>query len=510
LTVGAVEGAVTAVSDAGTERKRWLVLGVICTAQLMVVLDLTVMNIALPSAQRALHFSTADRQWVVTAYSLAAGSLLLAGAKLSDLIGRKTTFLVGLIGFAGVSAIGGASTNFTTLVAARAFQGVFSAVLVPTSLALLITSFTAPKDRARALGIFGAVAAGGGAIGLLLGGALTDYLSWRWTLYINLVFAGIALVGGILLLDRQTSRDKFELDVPGLLLASSGLFCIVFGFSNAATHSWHSSGTWGTLAAGVALLVLFAIWIGRAASPLLPARILLDRTRAGGYISVFISALCLFAMFFFLTYYLQRTLGYSPIKTGLAFLPNSAVLAVAANLATIVFLPRVGPRPVVFFGLIIAAGAMAWLAQLGAHTSYSKGILGPILLAGFGFGLVFAAAFTAGTYGVEPHDAGVASATVSVGQQLGASVGTALLNTLFASAITSYLATHTSTSSNSATLNELAQAHGYDRAFWWTSGIAVGGAVIAGALLRGGLLADPARVAPVGAQPAGELNTAGT
>src|SRR5258708_16759572 len=345
--MSAIEGAVTAVSDPGTELKRWLTLGVICTAQLMVVLDLTVMNMALPSAQRALHFSTADRQWVVTAYSLAAASLLLAGGKVSDLIGRKTAFLVGLIGFAGVSAIGGAATNFTTLVAARALQGVFSAVLVPTSWALLITSFASPKDRAKALGVFGAVAAGGGAIGLLLGGALTDYLSWRWTLYINLVFAGIALVGGILLLDRQTTREKFELDIPGLLLVSSGLFCIVFGFSNAATHSWHSSGTWGTLAAGVVLLALFAIWIGRAASPLLPARILLDRTRAAGYISVFIAALCLFAMFFFLTYYLQRALGYSPIRTGVAFLPNSAVLAIAANLPTIVFLPRVAPPPLV-------------------------------------------------------------------------------------------------------------------------------------------------------------------
>jgi EmrB/QacA subfamily drug resistance transporter len=511
MTMSAIEGAVTAVSDSGIGRKRWLALGVICIAQLMVVLDLTVMNIALPSAQRALHFSTADRQWVVTAYSLAAGSLLLAGGKLSDLLGRKTTFLIGLIGFAGVSAIGGASRNFTTLVGARALQGVFSAVLVPTSLALLITSFTSPKDRARALGIFGAIAAGGGAIGLLLGGALTDYLSWRWTLYINLVFAGIALVGGVLLLDRETSREKFELDVPGVLLASSGLFCIVFGFSNAATHSWHSSGTWGTLAGGVVLLALFAIWIGRrAANPLLPPRILLDRTRAGGYISVFVSALCLFAMFFFLTYYLQRTLGYSPIKTGLAFLPNSAVLAVGANLATIVFIPRVGPRPVVFSGLLIAGGAMAWLAQLGAHTSYTKGILGPILLAGFGFGLVFAAAFTAGTYGVEPRDAAEASATVSVGQQLGASVGTALLNTLFASAVTSYLVTHTSTSSNSATVNGLAQAHGYDTAFWWTSGIAVGGAVIAGALLRGGKLADPASVAPVSVQPTADLAAART
>ena len=488
--MSAVDGAVTAVSSPDADRKRWLALAVICTAQLMVVLDLTVMNIALPSAQRALHFSTADRQWIVTAYSLAAASLLLAGGKLSDLIGHRTAFLVGLTGFAGVSAIGGASTNFTTLVAARGLQGVFSAVLVPTSLALLITSFTSPKDRAKALGVFGAVAAGGGAIGLLLGGALTDYLSWRWTLYINLVFAGIALVGGMVLLDRHETKEKFELDVPGLLLASGGLFCIVFGFSNAATHSWRSTGTWASLAAGVVLLALFAIWIGRVAKPLLPPRILLDRIRAGGYISVFISALCLFAMFFFLTFYLQQTLGYSPIKTGLAFLPNSAMLAIAANVATIVLMPRVGPRPVVFGGLLIAAGAMAWLAQLGPHTSYSHGILGPILLAGTGFGLVFAAAFTAGTYGVEPHDASVASATVSVGQQLGASLGTALLNTLFASAVASYLATHASTSGSGATLNELAQARGYDTAFWWTSGIAVGGAVISGSLLRGGALAD--------------------
>lgn len=469
------------------DRRRWLALGVICTAQLMVVLDLTVMNIALPSAQRALHFTTADRQWVVTAYSLAAGSLLLAGGRLSDLIGRKTTFLVGLIGFAGVSAVGGASRNFTTLVAARACQGVFSAILVPTSLALLITSFTSPKDRAKALGVFGAVAAGGGAIGLLLGGALTDYLSWRWTLYINLVFAGVALVGGILLLDRRRSQEKFELDVPGVLLASSGLFCIVFGFSNAATHSWHASLTWGTLIAGVSLLGLFAFWIARAKNPLLPPRIILDRTRGAGYIAVFVAALCLFAMFFFLTYYLQRTLGYSPIKTGIAFLPNSACLAIAANVATIVLLPRVGPRVVVATGLLIAAGAMAWLAHLGTHTSYVHGVLGPILLAGTGFGLVFAAAFTAGTYGVEPRDAAEASATVSVGQQLGASLGTALLNTLFASAVTSYLATHAS-SSGGQTLNELAQAHGYDTAFWWTCGIAVGGAVVTGLLLRRGPL----------------------
>src|SRR4029077_18398290 len=268
--------------------RRWAALGVIAGAQLMVALDLTVMNIALPSAQRALHFTTADRQWVVTAYSLAFGSLLLAGGKLGDLIGRRTTFLVSLVGFAGVSAVGGASTNFATLVAARACQGVFAAILVPSSLALLITLFTEPKDRARAFGIFGAIATAGGAIGLLLGGALTDYLSWRWTLYVNLAFAAVAFLGGILLLDRQTSQTKFQLDVPGLLLGSGGVFCLVYGFSNASTHGWHATSTWGFLAAGGALIVAFALWIGNAADPLLPPRILLDRNRGGANAAVFV------------------------------------------------------------------------------------------------------------------------------------------------------------------------------------------------------------------------------
>jgi MFS family permease len=198
---------------------------VIGIAQLMVVLDLTVMNIALPSAQRALHFTTADRQWVVTAYSLAFGSLLLAGGKLADLLGRRTTFLAGLVGFAGVSAVGGASVNFAMLVTARACQGAFAAVLVPSALAILTTTFTNPKDRAKAFGVYGAIATAGGAVGLLLGGALTEYLSWRWTLYVNLVFAGVAFVGGIVLLDRRTSPTKFQLDIPGVLLASVGMFC---------------------------------------------------------------------------------------------------------------------------------------------------------------------------------------------------------------------------------------------------------------------------------------------
>src|SRR6266550_7811236 len=245
-----------AASVNGVRDRRWLILGVIGLAQLMVVLDLTVMNIALPSAQRALGFTTADRQWVVTAYALAFGSLLLLGGRLADLLGRKTTFLAGLAGFAIVSAIGGASVNFAMLITARACQGAFAALLVPAALSLLTTTFTGQKDRARAFGIYGAIAGAGGAIGLLLGGALTEYLSWRWTLYVNLIFAGVAFTGGALLLQRQSSRVKPRLDVPGALLVSSGVFCVVYGLSNAATHGWAAPSTYGFLAAGVVLLVV--------------------------------------------------------------------------------------------------------------------------------------------------------------------------------------------------------------------------------------------------------------
>jgi EmrB/QacA subfamily drug resistance transporter len=384
------------MSDANTsissaqDRRRWLILGVIGIAQLMVVLDVTVMNIALPSAQRALHFTTVDRQWVVTAYTLAFGSLLLLGGRLADLLGRKVTFLIGLLGFAGVSAIGGASVNFAMLVTARACQGVFGAILVPSALSLLTTTFTSPKDRGRAFGVYGAIAAAGGALGLLLGGALTEYLSWRWTLYINLIFAGVAFVGGALLLERQPSPVRPRLDIPGVLAVSGALFCLVYGFSNAATHNWHTPSTYGFLAAGVALLVVFALWQGRAPNPLLPPRIVLDRNRGGAYASMLIASAGMFAIFLFLTYYLQQTLGYSPVVTGFAFLPIAGGIAISANLSTIVAMPRIGPKPLVATGFLVAAGAMTWFAQLGVHTAYVDGVLGPLILTGVGLGMVIA------------------------------------------------------------------------------------------------------------------------
>src|SRR5690348_16890645 len=456
------------VSGGGQDRRRWVLLWVIGLAQLMVVLDLTVMNIALPSAQRALHFSTVDRQWVVTAYTLSFGSLLLLGGKLSDLLGRKVTFLTGLAGFAAVSAIGGASVNFTMLITARACQGAFAALLVPSALSLLTTTFTEAKERNTAFGVFGAIAGAGGAAGLLLGGLLTEYLSWRWTLYVNLIFAGVAFTGGALLLGRQPSSARPRLDIPGVLLEAGGMFCLVYGFANAASHTWATPSTYGFLAAGVALLAVFAAWQGRAAHPLLPPRVVLDRNRGGAYLSMFIASVGLFGIFLFLTYYLQQTLRYSPLVTGVAVLPLSGGLIVASNLSTIVLMPRVGPKPLVASGMLAAAGGAVWLAQLGSHTGYAAGVLGAIILAGLGLGLVIAPVINTGTFGVAPQDAGEASATVTVGQQLGASIGTSLLSTLFAAAVTSYITANLAAARiiGRQALTGLALAHGYHTVFW--------------------------------------------
>src|SRR5256714_6825703 len=308
------------------------------------------------------------------------------------------------------------------LIRARACQGAFGAILVPSALSLLTTTFTEPKERGKAFGIYGAIAAAGGAIGLLLGGALTEYLSWRWTLYVNLIFAGVAFIGGVLLLTRQPSEaegNKPRLDIPGVLLVSGALFCLVYGFSNAATHNWHTPSTWGFLAAGVVLLAAFAFWQGRSASPLLPPRVVLDRNRGGAYSSMLIASSGMFGVFLFLTYYLQQTLAYSPVVTGFAILPIAGGIAIAANLSTIVLMPRIGPKPLVATGFVVAAGAMTWFAQLGPHTGYVDGVLGPVILTGAGLGMVIAPSINTGTFGVAPRDAGVASATRTLGQQTG-------------------------------------------------------------------------------------------
>jgi EmrB/QacA subfamily drug resistance transporter len=473
-----------------TDSRRWLTLGVICTAALMIVLDVTVMNLALPSAQRALGFTNADRQWVVTAYSLSFGSLLLFCGRLADLVGRKVTFLTGLAGFAAASAVGGASVSFTMLVTARACQGVFAALLAPSALSLLTTTFTDPRERGKAFGVYGAVAASGSGLGLLLGGTLTSYLGWRWCLYVNLIFAVIAITGGALLLGRAPRTLGARLDVPGVAAVSGAVFGLVYGFSNAATHGWHTPSTWGFLAAGVALLVTFAAWQFRAAQPLLPPRVILDRNRAGAYLTMLIFGSALFGIFLFLIYYMQVTLGYSPVRSGLALVPMVAVIGVVANVGNIKLMPRFGPKPLIGLGLLANAVGMVWLTRIGVHSDYASAILGPLIVTGLGSGLIFSAAANTGTFGVAPRDAGVASASVNTGQQLGGSIGTALLNTIAASATTGYLASHLH-GRPTPQLLQLAAIHSYTTVFWCCAGIFAAGAVICGALLRRGPLTRP-------------------
>ncbi len=361
------------VNAGEADSRRWLVLATICFAALMIVLDVTVMNLALPSAQRALGFTNADRQWIVTAYSLSFGSLLLFGGRLADLIGRKVTFLAGLAGFAAASAVGGASVSFTMLVTARACQGVFAALLAPSALSLLTTTFTDPKERGKAFGVYGAVAASGSGLGLLIGGALTSYASWRWCMYINLVFAAIAITGGTLLLGRQPRTPGARLDVPGVAAVSGGMFCLVYGFSNAATHGWHTLSTWSFLAAGAVLLIVFAAWQTRAAQPLLPPRVILDRNRGGAYLTMLIFGSALFGIFLFLIYYMQLNLGYSAVISGVALLPMVAVIGVMANVGNIVLMPRFGPKPLVILGMLSNAAGMAWLTRIGVHSGLRVG-----------------------------------------------------------------------------------------------------------------------------------------
>jgi EmrB/QacA subfamily drug resistance transporter len=480
-------------AEGGNYDRRWWILGVLGIAQLMVILDGTIVNIALPSAQHDLLFSNADRQWIVTAYSLAFGSLLLLGGRMGDMIGRKRALVIGLVGFAVASAIGGASVNFSMLVVARTVQGAFGALLAPSVLALLTTTFTDPEERGRAFGIYGALAGAGGALGLLLGGILTSYASWRWTLFVNLAFAASALIGALLWLKNDRGADHDPLDLPGLFLVAGGLFCLVFGFSHAETTKWSNPYTIGFLVAGVVLLLVFASFETKAKFPLLPPRVVIDRTRGGSVLAMLFASVGIFGVFLFLTYYLQGTLGFSPVKSGLAFLPMVASLAAASQVANSILLPRLGPKPIVPAGLLICATALFGLHLVGLHSSYVSHVLPYLIVLGIGFGLSVAPAFSTGTLGLAPQDAGVGSATLNTAQQVGGSIGTALLNTLAAGAATSYLVGRVATP---ATI-QAALLHSYTVAFLWSASIFVAGAVVAGLVLqRGGLSAlvseDPA------------------
>jgi EmrB/QacA subfamily drug resistance transporter len=464
-------------TDAGrsADPNRWAVLALLGTAQLMVVLDATIVNIALPSAQRALHFSSADREWIVTAYALAFGSLLLLGGKLGDLFGRKWTFIAGLSGFAIVSAIGGLAQNFEMLVSARALQGVFGALLAPSALGLLTVTFAGSPDRPKAFGIFGAIAGGGASVGLVLGGALTELLSWRWCLYVNLAIAVPTGMFALRLLVNHSDRERSGIDVPGLLTASAGLFALVFGFSNAETQSWTATATIVALVASPVLLIIFAVIESRVKNPLLPLHIVRDRARGDAYLSVLLASAGVFGVFFFLTYYMQLTLHLSPLTAGLAFLPMTAVLVGTSVTAQTRVLPRTGAKPLVASGMALGVIAMIIFTRLTPGGAYGTHVLPGLLVIGIGMGCIFAPAIGTATLGVELRETGVASAMVNTSQQVGGAVGLALLSTLSASAASNYTSSH-------AGLRGLASAaavHGDTTAFAVAAGIFAVGLVLA-------------------------------
>ncbi|MFJ5232752.1 MFS transporter [Kitasatospora sp. NPDC088391] len=458
--------------------RRWWALAVIAIAQLMIVLDATIVNIALPSAQKALDISDADRQWVITAYLLAFGGLLLLGGRIGDLFGRKRTFLVGLIGFALASGLGGFAVNGGMLFAARALQGAFGALLAPSALALLSVTFRDPRERATAFGVFGALAGGGAAIGLITGGLLTEFLSWRWCLYVNVPIAVVTAVGASYLLvrDHIDRSRRVRLDLPGAVLGCGGLLLIVYGTSEAVSRGWSDWLVLTALCVGVALLAVFALVERRTEHALLPIHLISDRNRAGGALAVGLAVIGMYGLFLFLTYYLQGIQGYSPIKAGVSFLPMTAAIVVSAAGIASRLMTRVPTRNLVVPGLLLGAAGMAWLTQLKVDSSYLTTVLPAELLLGLGMGLVFMPTMNLATLGVAPEETGAASAIINSAQQVGGSIGTALLNTIAASVTAAYLATRNPT-------DPLVQAqgavHGYVIATTVAMGILLAAAVVA-------------------------------
>lgn len=459
-------------AHAAATDKRWLLMAFVAVAQLMVVLDATIVNIALPDAQRDLGFTDASRQWIITAYALAFGSLLLVGGRLGDRIGRRNAVIIGLIGFALASALGGAASSFGVLVAARALQGAFGAILAPAVLSTLVTTFTDPKERGKAFGIFGTVAVSGSAVGLILGGVLTEYVSWRWCMYVNVAFAVVAVIGLLAYMPSAKSEHRPHIDLVGTVLASVALFGVVFGFSRAETEGWASASSWGSLAVGGLLLLAFVFSQRKLASPLLPLHIPADRARGGAYLSVLLAMMAMFGLFLFLTFYLQLVKGFSPVLCGLAFLPMVACIILMSNLSSRALLPRVGPRRLIPVGMLSGAAGMVWLSQLTPTSGYASGVLPAIMLIGLGMGSIVAPSMNTATIGVEPKDAGVAAALVNTSQQVGGSIGTAVLSTIAASAA----ATAGGSALGAATT-------GYATAFAVSAGVYLLGALLAVTLL---------------------------
>jgi EmrB/QacA subfamily drug resistance transporter len=485
-------------STTAPEPKRWKALAFIGIAQLMVVLDATIVNIALPQAQADLQFSDANRQWVITAYSLAFGGLLIAGGRLGDLWGRQRVFLTGLIGFAIASAIGGAAVNTGMLLGARALQGVFAALLAPAALSLVAVTFPEGRERATAFGVFSAIAGAGGAVGLLLGGVLTEYVDWRWCLYVNIFFAVVAVTGAVFFVhEHDEQRNGNRLDVPGAVLGTAGLVALVYGFSRAEEAGWGHATTIALFIAAAVLLTAFVFVEQRVAAPLLPLRVVTDRNRAGAFLGVGLAMIGMFAQFLFLAYYFQLVAGYSPLTNGFAFLPHIAGLIVGTTQIATRLSGRLPVRRIMVPGLLTAALGMLLLTQLTPDSSYWSLVMPATVLLGVGMGAAFMPAMTLATQGIRPQDAGVASAMVNTSQQVGGSIGTALLNTIAAGATTGWIAGRAADAGGDPAQ---AAVHGYVTAFWWATAIMLLAALIVAVLVQPD---DRAADEPAGTEDAG-------
>jgi len=466
----------------GPADRRWMALAIIALAQLMIALDATIVSIALPWAQRDLGASDAERQWVITAYTLAFAGLLLVGGRIADTIGRKRTFVIGLAGFALASAVGGSAGSFLLLLASRAAQGAFAALLAPTALSLIAVTFTQPRERARAFAVYGAIAGSGAALGLLLGGALTQYLGWRWCLYVNVPIAVAAAISGWRVLSGAAGGQRQGLDIPGVLFATAGLVALVYACSDAVSSGWGSGRVIGFLTASVVLLCAFVVREARTDAPLLPLHIVLDRNRGGAYLAAALAIAGMFGAFLFLTYYLQVVLRYSPLQAGLAFLPLTLASQAGSWGIAAVLMPRVPARWIMAPGALTAAGGMLILTQIQVDSGFVTHVLPAEILLGIGIACVMAPAFNVGTRGVDPRQAGVAAATVNAATQIGASLGTAILNAIAASATAAYLAGFRP---SPAIVNQ-ALVHGYAVATAWAAGVLVLGAVSTAVLIDAG------------------------
>jgi EmrB/QacA subfamily drug resistance transporter len=482
-----------------------LALLVIAMAQLMVVLDATIVTTALPRIQQALDFGDSGLQWVVTGYAITFGGLMLLGGRAGDLLGRKRVFVGGLLLFSAASLAGGLAQNPGTLLAMRAVQGAGGALIAPTALALITTTFAEGVARNRAMGVYAAMSGSGAAIGLVSGGLLTTYISWRWVLFVNVPLGLLTAVLAPVVLP-ETARARGRFDLPGAFTATGGVAALVYGLSNAATDSegvshWGDTAVVVSLVAAVLLLATFVMVERRSSQPLLPMRILLHGTRGGSYLTMLCLATSMFGLTFFLTLFMQNVLGYSPLESGLAFLPFAAMTVVVSEIVARI-VARTGPRTLLLAGAVVTAGGIAWFAALTERSSYVGGVFGPMVVTAAGFGLIWVPLTLTATSQVGPADAGVAASLLNTGQQVGGAIGLASLGTVVwtvvANRIDDQVSAGRSVATPPAAMVNQALAAGFSRGFLIAAGVTVLALGVVAALIRRPCPVDPAQPPPPG------------